>query len=142
MSRVSQYGALNQKIWQELEKHVREQAKAKGTVYVITGPLFYSEAEEDAETATGYIPYTKIGKDQVAVPTHFFKIVLWQDQNKWQGVGFVVKNQKDAFPKPYDFNKYVRSIQWIEERTGLDFEPELAGPDAVRLEQSAGHMWN
>jgi endonuclease G len=137
-----QYGELNQKIWQKLEDQVRKLAVNSGTVYVVTGPMFYEEAEDDPKRADGYVEHQVIG-DGVAVPTHFFKMVFWKDyQGKWQGTAFVMANQKDAFPKPYDFAKYIRPIRWIEERTGLDFDPELPGPDVIRVEEQPGHMWN
>jgi len=137
-----QFAALNQRIWKELETSVRKQAKAMDPVYVITGPMFYDEAEDDPATADGYVEYTVIGND-VAVPTHFYKIVYWMDaQQKWQAIAFLMKNQKEPFPEPHDFKQYIRPVKWIEDRTGLDFNPALPTPDHRRVEVDAGHLWN
>ena len=137
-----QYGELNQKIWQKLEEQVRHLAVESGTVYVVTGPMFYDEAEDNPKQADGYVEHQVIG-DGVAVPTHFYKMVLWKNkQGEWQGTAFVMKNQKMAFPKPYDFSKYIYPIRWVEERTGLDFDPDLPGPAVNRVEGQPGHMWN
>ena len=137
-----QYGALNQKIWQQLEDQVRSLAVKSGTVYVVTGPMFYDEAEDNSKTADGYVEHQVIGNG-VAIPTHFYKIVLWKDkQDEWQGVAFVMKNQKQAFPKPYDFSRYIHPIRWVEERAGLNFNPDLPGQDEKRVEIQLGHMWN
>jgi endonuclease G len=137
-----QFGELNQHIWQALENSVRAMAKTTGPVLVTTGPMFYDVAEDDPKTADGYVEFQTIGTG-VAVPTHFYKIVIWQDQQgKWQGAGVVMKNQKQPFPKPYHLNQYVKPIRWIEERTGLNFNPDLPGPDVNRVELQPNPIWN
>ena len=137
-----QTGELNQRIWKKLEETVRDMAITNGPLYVITGPMFYDEAEDDPWTADGYVEHRTIGKG-VAVPTHFYKVVLWKDpSNKWQGTALVMRNEKKPFPKPYHFNKYIRSISWVEERTGLNFSPKLPGPDLNRVERTANSIWN
>jgi endonuclease G len=134
--------ALNQRIWKSLEARARELARTNGPAYIITGPLFYDEAEDDSRTADGYVEHMVIGKD-VAVPTHFYKVILWRNaSNKWVGTAVVMKNQKKPFPKPYHFDNYVRSIEWVEERTGLDFNPELPGQDVGRVERTSNPVWN
>ena len=136
-----QFAALNQRIWKALEERVRVLALTKGVVYVTTGSLFYDEAEENAATADGYVEYELIG-NEVAVPTHFYKIVSWQDdQSKWQAVAFVIKNQKADFPKPYVFDNYTQSVEWIEKNAGMNFMPDLAGPDVKRVEGTKNLMW-
>jgi DNA/RNA endonuclease G (NUC1) len=109
---------------------------------VITGPLFYDEPEDDKRTADGVVQHDVIG-DGVAVPTHFYKIIEWQDQNgKWQATGVVMKNQKTPFKKPYVFNEYVKSISWIEEHTGLNFNPDLPGNETDSVERHPNKIWN
>lgn len=137
-----QRAVLNRQIWKALEERVRDLARARGVVYVTVGGLFYEEAEENAVTADGYVEHRVIG-DEVAVPTHFFKIVSWQDdRHEWRGVGFVIENQERQFPKPYRFDDYVREVRWIEQRAGLNFMPDLAGPDVRRVEGTKNPMWN
>jgi len=129
-----QWPNLNQRIWARLEDKVRELARQRNDVYVITGPMFYDPAEDDPHTADGYIDYQTIG-DGVAVPTHCYKIIAWKDdQGQWQGTALVIENVKKAYPTPYHFNDFTRSIKWIEAQTGLNFMPDLPGPDALRVE--------
>jgi len=137
-----QSGELNQTIWKAFEERVRELARTNGPAYIITGPMFFDEAEDDPQAADGYVEHQVIGKG-VAVPTHFFKVVLWRNEGgKWQGTALVMKNQKNAFSQPYKFNDYVRSIEWVEQRTGLNFNPELPGQDVGRVERIANPVWN
>ena len=67
---------LNRGVWARLEQWCRDLtlAGAITDVYVITGPLFVPEVDE----ATGalWVKYRVIGKHQVAVPTHWFKVVV------------------------------------------------------------------
>lgn len=137
-----QRAALNRRIWRVLEMRVRDLAMAKGEVYTITGGLFYEEAEENPATADGYVEYRLIGTG-VAVPTHFYKIVSWRDdRGRWQAAGFVFKNQEREFAKPYRFDDYAREVKWIERAAGLNFMPDLPGPDSKRVEGARTPMWN
>ena len=127
---------LNQDAWRELEDTVRTWAESRGGAWVITGPMFYDPAEEDPETADGFIEYSQIGKGAVGVPTHFYKIVVAKTPSgALQTIAFVMENH--AYKKPYDFLAVVRSIDWIEERTGLDFMPALDPAQEKTLERRA-----
>jgi len=136
-----QVPALNQQAWRELETLVRTWLIARGEGYIITGPMFYDPKEENTHTATGTVNHKTIGADGVAVPTHFFKIVAAKDgQGTWQAIGFVMENRK--YQKPYRFADYIQAIEWIEQRTGLNFMPELDTLEQRRLEHTPSVLWN
>jgi endonuclease G len=60
----------------------------------------------------------------VAVPTHLFKIVVLKGKTgQWRSIAFVMKNEK--YPKNVDYTQFIQSIRWIEDRTGINFMPEL-----------------
>jgi endonuclease G len=138
--------ALNRKIWKDLEGTVRDWAESRGEVYIITGGMFYDPKEETAATASGTVQFKVIGPDAVAVPTHFFKIVIAKDpKGVWQSIAFMLENK--AYPTPpegqhYHFENYIKSIAWIEQRAGLNFMPELDPVEEKRLERTASPMWN
>jgi endonuclease G, mitochondrial len=132
----------NSPTWSGLEDLARKWV-ADGKVdveHVITGGFFYDPAEEDSRTADGEIEYKTIGPNHVAVPTHFYKIVLGRSNGQWRGVAFVIEHRA-GIGTVRDFTTYVKPIDWIEERTGLDFFPQLSGPEQVRLEKSPGALW-
>lgn len=138
-----QTAALNRTIWNRLEEHVRQWAEARGVVYVITGVLFYDPAEDDPSTADGYVEYEQIGLNRVSVPTHLYKIVYAQDASKkWDAIAFVLPNQTKTFAAQYDFSKWIRSIDWIEGRAGLDFLSALDDPVENALEAQTPALWN
>ena len=137
---------LNRQIWKELETEVRDWVKERGSAYIITGGMFYDPKEETPGTASGLIAHKVIGADAVAVPTHFYKIVVAKDAaDTWQSIAFVLEHK--AYPLPskgdhYHFETFIRSVDWIQQRTGLDFMPELDALEAKRLEKTVPALWN
>jgi len=133
----------NQQIWAELEHLVRSwvENNVVDSEFVLTGGFFYDPKEEDSATADGLIDYETVGTGAVAVPTHYFKIVLAKNHaGAWQAVAFVEENR--AYKKPFDFTKDIMPIAWIEERTGIDFFPELDPNEKHRLEDQAGTLFH
>lgn len=136
-----QKGALNQQIWRELEDRTRDWLDARGAGYVITGPMFYDPAEENEATADGVVTGKAIGPNKVAVPTHFYKIVVAKDgSGEWQSIAFVMENR--SYRRPFRFEEHITSIDWIEKRTGLDFMPEMDVLEQRRLESAVSPLWN
>lgn len=120
---VPQYGrTFNQGIWAELEDLVREWVKKRGECWIITGPMFYDPLEEDPATADGMVHYETVGSNDVAVPTHLYKIVVAKKDSGWQAIAFVFENRR--YGQPYRIELHRATIRWIEDRTGLDFFPE------------------
>ena len=72
---------FNRGKWAELEGYVRELAKKYGLIYVITGPVFDGSDE-------------KIGKNNVSVPSYFFKALLFYTSSEVEAIGFIMPNQK------------------------------------------------
>ncbi|PSN35568.1 Endonuclease G [Blattella germanica] len=71
---------FNRHSWNRLEKYVRKMTKSYKNVYVCTGPLYLPRKEDDGKM---YVKYQVIGASTVAVPTHFFKVVVGEtDDNK------------------------------------------------------------
>ncbi len=133
---------FNQHTWAVLEGKVRAWAEERQLAYAITGPLFWDPEEEDPATADGSIPFETIGPGGVGVPTHFYKIVVRQTTvggNDWEAIGFVLENSKHQ--SPHNFSADIRSIDWIEERTGLDFLPDMDAGDEFAVESAQPSLW-
>ncbi len=143
---VPQVGpTFNQGIWRELEEKVRQWTIARGETWIISGGMFYDPLEENPATADGLIPYDTIGENQVGVPTHTYKIVMAKNaQGQWESIAFVMANKKYA--KPYRLHLYITTIDWIEQRTGINFFPEIISQTSdakleERLEATRSRMW-
>ena len=134
-----QVPTLNRQSWRMLEEKTRDWAKKFGHAYELTGPLFFDPKEEDASSATGTVEFKTIGKDSVAVPTHFYKIVVVKDGDEFKSIAFVMPNTKYA--PPYHLEQYIKSVAWVEEHTGLNFMPQLTAAQKHQLEDNASPMW-
>ncbi|KAK7020155.1 hypothetical protein SK128_022301 [Halocaridina rubra] len=69
---------FNRDKWNDLEQYCRKLAKENPNVYVCTGPLYLPRREEDGKL---YVKYQVLGQNHVAVPSHFFKVVVVETIN-------------------------------------------------------------
>lgn len=82
---------FNRDCWNRLEKYVRKLTKIYPNVYCCTGPLYLPRKESNGKS---YVKYEVIGANHVAVPTHFFKIVVMETPDeKLEMEAYVLPNQ-------------------------------------------------
>lgn len=118
-----QVGAgFNRDSWNRLEKHVRKLTNVYKHVYVCTGPLYLPKKEADGKK---YVRYEVIGANQVAVPTHFYKVVVGEtSDDKLEMEAFVMPNA------PIDDNTPLTNFQVppesIERAAGLLFFDKIS----------------
>ena len=126
--------SLNRQIWRMLEQDVRELAIVVGSIWVFTGSLFLDD--DGVPTA----PATFIGENQVAVPTHFYKLILSEAAaGVFEMYGFVMANQAERLSgAPSD---YLVSVDSVEVISGLDFFSALPDSLEVLLEQQTAINW-
>ena len=134
-----QLPALNRNAWKSLEEQSRLWVATYSEAYELTGPIFYDPKEDNPATANGTISYYTIGKG-VAVPTHFFKIVVVKDGASYKAIAFVLPNVT-TFKPPYNLPQYIQSVEWIEDHTGLTFMPGLSAAQRIALKKSKSAMW-
>ena len=113
---------FNAGIWNRLEQKVRYWAGKERQLYVVTGGVL------DKDMAT-------IGRDKVAIPKFYYKILLDYSEPEIKAIAFLVPHQESQRPL-YEF---VVSIDSIEQLTSLDFFPAL--PDVLEnnLEASSNY---
>lgn len=108
---------FNRDSWNRLERHVRKLTKSYPNVYVCTGPLFLPKKEGDGKL---YVRYEVIGEKHVAVPTHFFKVIVGETSDgKLEMESYVMPNQVIADDTPLDSFKVPPES--IERAAGLLF---------------------
>lgn len=110
--------SLNRGDWNEMEQACRKWARQWGDLYIVCGPIFYKKR-----------PKT-IGKNKVAVPDAFFKVVLSM-KGEPKAIGFIYKNTDGNRPK----GDYANSVDEVERITGIDFFPQL--PDNIEKKVEA-----
>ena len=108
MSNMSpQAPQFNRGIWKNLEEQVRKWVHTFGALYVVSGPIL----DKDAYS------YKAIGKNQVAVPEYYYKVLMAKSGERIIAVAFILPNDKDK-GSIWD---YAVSVDEAEEKTGLDF---------------------
>lgn len=108
---------FNRDSWNRLEGHVRKLTKVYANVYVCTGPLYLPRKEADGKL---YVKYEVIGDKHVAVPTHFFKVIVGEGfDGKLDMESYVMPNQVIADETPLDSFKVPPES--IERSAGLLF---------------------
>lgn len=111
---------FNRGIWRLLEEQIRRWVKKDKVLYIVTGPVLKSRLR-------------KIGKNRVSVPKEYYKIVLDLQEPQIKVIAFLMPNKGSKAP----FQRYVVSIDKIEQLTGLDFFPQLPDDVETKLERSA-----
>jgi endonuclease G len=99
---------FNNGIWNRLEQKVRYWAVKENGVYVVTGGVLNNSLKT-------------IGKEKVAVPQYFYKILMNRSGNRVKMIGFLMPNQ----PSDEPLYKFVVSVDAIEKLTGINFFPQL-----------------
>lgn len=107
MSNITpQKPGLNRRKWAQLERIVRNWAIENSTLLISSGPIFVPGKK---------IKY--IGKNKVAVPHYFFKVIAHYQGSEIKGIGFILPNKR----APGKLEDYALTIDTVEELSGLDF---------------------
>jgi endonuclease G len=109
---------LNRGYWADLEKYARDLTKSYKAVDVVTGPLYLPYTDSDGRR---FVKYEVIGPSDVAVPTHFFKVITTEDLSGHRKTeAYILPNWKIS--KKIDFSTQFKvSVQKIEKAAGIVF---------------------
>lgn len=107
---------FNRGYWAKLEKHVRDLSQSYQTIEVFTGPLYLPQEEADGKR---YVKYQVIGKNDVAVPTHFYKVLLLESQGKKDSVAYILPNE--AIESNVPLEQFKTTVQKVEKAAGIIF---------------------
>ena len=94
-------------------------AKDNGVVLIVTGPVITNDMKY-------------IGKNRVAVPNAFYKVICYHTGKEYKGIGFIFENRnyKEKLKK-----SMAVSIDRIEEVTGIDFFPSIPDKEEAYMEK-------
>ena len=106
MSNMSpQHKDLNRIRWAHLEHLERSMVERNGKIYVVCGPVLNS-----VDTWIG-------AENQIAVPKHYYKVILKRDGKNTKTIAFLMPNQKCEL----QLKDYVVSVDSVEALTGINF---------------------
>lgn len=104
---------LNRESWAELENLIREYVVENNEeLYVVTGPVLRDDLPKMQNEGR---------KNEVSIPSLFYKVVLDISGEEKRGVAFLMKNGVNSKP----ILTYAVSIDSLESLTGLNFFPNL-----------------
>lgn len=112
-----QHPQLNRRGWKKLEEKIRDWAIADSAIVIICGPIIGKEPKV-------------IGKNEVAVPKQFFKVVLSPFAKPIRVIGFLFNNEQAVDP----LSSYAVSVDSIESLTGMDFFASLPNEIENKIE--------
>ncbi len=114
MSNMSpQIRNFNGGVWRELEETTRDWAKKYKHLYVVSGPVLTRKKLD------------KVGRNEVTVPSAYFKVLLDVTEPELKGIGFILDNEVSD----KHLAEFAVTIDEVESLTGIDFFPELLSPD-------------
>ena len=111
---------FNRGIWKKLETEVRKWADRDGKLYIATAGILRKGLSKIGEK----------GKEQISIPTYFYKVVL--DLEHSRAIGFIMPN-KEYKGSIMNFAVTVDSVEAV---TGLDFYSALEDGLEERIESS------
>lgn len=120
---------FNRDSWNRLERYVRKLTKTHINVYVCTGPLYLPKKEADGKK---YVRYQVIGDNNVAVPTHFYKVIVAETpDHKLEMEAYVMPNQviDDSTP----LLVFQVPPESVERAAGLLFFDKLSRKQLVKV---------
>ncbi len=120
---VPQLQWQNNGIWKSLEKQVNHWADEYNSVWVVCGPVFFSES-----------PSMWLGENdevKAAIPDALFKIVIRETNSGIETLTFLFPN---IIPKEEkDYRLYLTSMGRIEQLTGLTFITNLNAEKQAKI---------
>ena len=123
---------FNRDYWAHFEDFCRRLTSFYPSVRIVTGPLYLPKADADGKWK---VSYEVIGHPpNVAVPTHFFKVVFAEDGKLGGNVSlgaFVLPNDRIANDAPLE--KFEVPIEAVERASGLEFAGLLPPARRKRL---------
>ena len=114
--------SFNDGIWNTLEQKVRYWAGKYDGIYVVTGGVLNVNLET-------------IGKENVAVPKYFYKVLLDISRGDYKMIGFLVPATDSDLP----LYKFIVPVDEIEKLTGIDFYYNLDDTIENKLEKSSDY---
>lgn len=118
-----QHPQLNRRGWKNLEEKIRDWAIADSAIVIICGPIVSKQ------------PKT-IGKNKVAVPQQFFKVILSPYVKPMRAIGFLFNNKQAVEP----LSTYAVTIDSIERLTNMDFFASLPDDIENKIEAEANYF--
>ncbi|XP_069954880.1 nuclease EXOG, mitochondrial isoform X3 [Cherax quadricarinatus] len=119
--------------WNRFEIFCRDLTQKYTDVWVTSGPLFLPTQQENGKKI---VTYEVIGENEVAVPTHLYKVIVAHNGDNIVTGSFVVPN------KPIDYSHHLKEFQvtmdYLERKVGNKFYTNMNRDEARDLCEDTG----
>ena len=118
---------LNRGVWKDLEEQCRMWATDNGALLIATGPVLTPDLK-------------RLGKNRVAIPKLFYKVICTVQNNRYEAIGFLFENRDYGQISLKDLMIPVDSVEKV---THIDFFPTLPDEVEKRMEASVNkNAWS
>lgn len=133
-----QHCFFNRGIWLNLEHLTRNLAYKNNEVYVTSGAIFDRNGSEgrDLDKRAKRME-SRNGKSRVAVPSHFYKIILKRNGNQWSTLSFLLPHNNQDHGVSWTQAKLyalenITSLEVIEAKATIRLFPDLQRKDIIQ----------
>ncbi|CAF1569966.1 unnamed protein product [Adineta steineri] len=121
---------FNRDKWAHLERYARALVKHyTGGLWILTGPLYLPRL--DPVDNKLYVKYQVIGSNQVAVPTHFFKVIIGQ-RNDGQLDIYSYLMPNEPIDKAIALDEFLVAPEIIEQNAGFLITTDKVHKNQIR----------
>ncbi len=108
---------MNSGQWNDLEQYLRFKTREYKMIEIFSGTAFIPKVCADGKKR---VIYEVIGDNDVAVPTHFYKVCLFHRKEGVLQKGYLIPNK--TLPPKKSFRHFEMAVDGIEKATGLLFQ--------------------
>lgn len=126
-----QYCYFNRGIWLNLEHLTRKLALLNNELYVTSGAIFDRDSNQGRDSdSTAERMLSRNGKSRVAIPSHFYKVLMKRENDRWSSLAFLLPHDNNDHghtwdkAKPYAIERIV-SLEEIEAKASLELFPNI-----------------
>lgn len=125
---TAQVSSMNQQIWQALETKVRDWARSRDTIFVVTGASDVTLTDRKLRWH-----HDNSGKE-ICVPKFYYKVLAVRTQNEeFKTIGFILNNEN--YPNR-DFWVEVKSVAEVEKQTRFTFFPNIPAEAKEKVDRN------
>jgi len=87
---------------------------------------------------------SKNGDSRVAVPSHYYKVILRKESGQWHSIAFLIQNNNDAHGHKWedvkpDITQSIVTLEKIESHANITIHPNL---DRSEIVQGTSSDWD
>lgn len=120
----------NWEYWQKLEDRVGQWAAKYENIHAVTGTLFLPRKYANGKK---FVHYSVVGEHEIAVPTHFYKVVLIESDGDIALKAYVIPNE--LIPGETPLADFEVSVKEVERMAGVTFFDNLGCSLATLLKE-------